>query len=182
LQYSFHSSLLSNPRERTNSRASSKGRRFTWFRHLLSLSKKYCKLCLYLRAMSNVHCYRLCIQQELRYLYIATVTLATFVDGVAGNVVYLIAYIAQNSKYHLSTNSTKNDRYRPYTYRYKLLFVTSLIPHKPVLPSGISHSLGQAVHFILPLDTYSNSIRIILKHIRRDLSFAVRRVHLFLAN
>ena len=42
-----------------------------------------------------------CSIKELKYLYIATVTPATFVDGVAGNVVYLIAYIAQNSKYHI---------------------------------------------------------------------------------
>src|ERR671933_373297 len=47
----------------------------------------------------------------------------------------------------------------PYTYKYKLLFVTPLIPHKPALPSGISHSLAQAVHFILPFGslTYSSA-------------------------
>jgi hypothetical protein len=43
----------------------------------------------------------MCSIKELKYLYIATVTPATFVDGVAGNIVYLIAYIAQNSKYHI---------------------------------------------------------------------------------
>jgi hypothetical protein len=43
----------------------------------------------------------MCSIKQLKYLYIATITPATFVDSVAGNVVYLIAYIGQSSKYHI---------------------------------------------------------------------------------
>lgn len=45
----------------------------------------------------------------------------------------------------------------PYVYNCNLPFATPLIPQRPSLPSGISQYRAQAVHFILPFDSFMNN-------------------------